>query len=52
MARLMQLNLIAEGVETSEQLHFLDQHSLREVQGYYFSPPLPNYELEKLLVKV
>lgn len=52
MARLMQLNLIAEGVETFEQLHFLDQHSLREVQGYYFSPPLPNYELEKLLVKV
>ena len=51
MARMMRLNLIAEGVETHEQLQFLGQYSLREVQGYYFSPPLPNYELEKLLAR-
>ena len=38
MARMMRLNLIAEGVETHEQLQFLGQYSLREVQGYYFSP--------------
>ncbi len=51
MARRMRLNLIAEGVETIEQLNLLGEHQLKEVQGFYFSPPVPNYEMEKLLYR-
>lgn len=49
MAQMMKLNLIAEGVETSEQLVLLGANRLREVQGYYFSPPVPHTEVEKLI---
>lgn len=50
MAQMMQLNIIVEGVETLEQLLLLQEHNLKEVQGFYFSPPVPIKELEKLLI--
>jgi len=34
------LEVIAEGVETAEQLALLEAAGVRQVQGYYFSPPL------------
>ncbi|SES67838.1 PAS domain S-box-containing protein/diguanylate cyclase (GGDEF) domain-containing protein [Marinobacter segnicrescens] len=37
MARSLKMELIAEGVETAEQLAFLKQHGCRTYQGYYFS---------------
>ncbi|MFW5824172.1 MAG: putative bifunctional diguanylate cyclase/phosphodiesterase [Marinobacter sp.] len=37
MARSLKMELIAEGVETAEQLAFLQQHGCRTYQGYYFS---------------
>jgi diguanylate cyclase (GGDEF)-like protein/PAS domain S-box-containing protein len=40
MARSMNLRVIAEGVETEEQMSFLRQHQCDEIQGYYFSPPV------------
>ncbi len=45
------LNLIsvAEGVETTEQLAFLRRYGCQEIQGYYFSPPVPAEEFVKLL---
>ena len=40
MSRRLQLHVVAEGVETAEQLAFLQSHDCERVQGYYFSRPL------------
>ncbi|MFO7551615.1 MAG: EAL domain-containing protein [Haliea sp.] len=49
IARGLGFQTVAEGVETREQLQFLQQHGCEEYQGYYFSKPLPPAELETLL---
>jgi diguanylate cyclase (GGDEF)-like protein len=41
MAQTLQLNVIAEGVETEEQLTFLQQEQCNEIQGYLYSKPMP-----------
>jgi EAL domain-containing protein (putative c-di-GMP-specific phosphodiesterase class I) len=44
MAHGLKLKVIAEGTETGEQLSFLRAHECDEMQGYYFSKPLPERE--------
>jgi diguanylate cyclase (GGDEF)-like protein/PAS domain S-box-containing protein len=50
MGHSLNLEVIAEGVETAPQLAFLRRHRCDQIQGYYFSPPLPLPELERLLL--
>ncbi len=49
MAHSMNLKVIAEGVETREQLALLRQYSCDEMQGYLFSRPVPAEEATQLL---
>lgn len=49
MAHNFRLNVIAEGVETREQLAFLKQHGCMVYQGYLFSKAVPIEEFEALL---
>jgi diguanylate cyclase (GGDEF)-like protein len=46
MALSLKLNVIAEGVETLEQLDFLRQCNCQQVQGYYFAKPLDRQQFE------
>ena len=41
MARALGMQVIAEGVETGEQLETLRRLGCQLAQGYHFSPPLP-----------
>jgi len=49
MARSLKLRVVAEGVETPEQLAFLQAHQCDEAQGYYFSRPVPPQQFARLL---
>lgn len=49
MAHNLNYRVIAEGVETAEQLAFLKQLKCDQIQGYFFSRPLPPEEIQALL---
>jgi diguanylate cyclase (GGDEF)-like protein/PAS domain S-box-containing protein len=50
MAHSMKLEVIAEGVENDAQLAYLRRHGCDEMQGYYFSRPVPHEEFEQMLM--
>ena len=49
LARLMSLDVVAEGVETSEQLERMRDIGCKYVQGYFFAKPMPVKEFECLI---
>ena len=49
LGREMKFDVIAEGVETPEQLRFLREHQCRMAQGFLFSHPLPPEKLTRFL---
>ncbi|SEH89654.1 PAS domain S-box-containing protein/diguanylate cyclase (GGDEF) domain-containing protein [Halobacillus karajensis] len=51
LAAKLEMNVIAEGVETESQLNYLRIHGCTEYQGYVFSAPLKKGEAGKLLEK-
>ncbi|MEK4078525.1 sensor domain-containing protein [Solibacillus sp. FSL K6-1126] len=51
LAHELNLTVVAEGVETNEQLEFLRQHNCDQIQGYLFSKPVIAEEFSQLLEK-
>jgi diguanylate cyclase (GGDEF)-like protein len=49
LAHSLKLVVVAEGVETREQLAILKRHGCDRMQGYLFSPPVPADQFEKLI---
>jgi diguanylate cyclase (GGDEF)-like protein/PAS domain S-box-containing protein len=49
MARNLNLRVVAEGVETTEQLEFLRRRACDEYQGYLISRPLPAHQFARLI---
>ena len=51
MARMLEIPVIAEGVETEEQAKMLSEFGCTKMQGYYFSRPVPAKEYGVMLKK-
>ena len=51
LATSLKLDLIAEGVETDAQKEFLIQNGCKNIQGYYYSRPVPAEDIHTMLLK-
>lgn len=51
LAENLNLNVIAEGVERTEQEQFLQESNCNEAQGYLYSRPVPKDQAEEFLIK-
>jgi diguanylate cyclase (GGDEF)-like protein/PAS domain S-box-containing protein len=51
MGHNLNYTVIAEGIESPDQVEFLKEHNCKIGQGYFYSRPLPADEIEKLLIK-
>ena len=49
MAKTLNLTVVAEGVESQEQMDFLEEHACNEMQGYHFSRPVAPDQFADLL---
>lgn len=50
LARKLSISIVAEGVETKEQLDYLNQNNITFQQGYYFYKPVTYIELVKIIL--
>ena len=50
MCKKLNIKTVAEGIETKEQLEFLNKIKCDIVQGYYFSKPITVKEFERMYV--
>lgn len=51
ISQTLKLKVIAEGVETEDQVQFLQKHGCNAIQGHWYSRPLPATEFERFLRK-
>lgn len=51
MANTMGMDVIAEGVEVVEQIHFLEKLKCQKIQGFYYSKPITAKEVEQTYLK-
>jgi EAL domain-containing protein (putative c-di-GMP-specific phosphodiesterase class I) len=51
LAKVLGVTVVAEGVENAEQYHYLKELQCEEIQGFYFSRPIPADQLQQLLDK-
>lgn len=51
LAHSLRLDVVAEGVETAEQMQFLRSHDCDQMQGFYFSRPLPLHDCTQALAE-
>jgi EAL domain-containing protein (putative c-di-GMP-specific phosphodiesterase class I) len=49
MAHSMDIDIVAEGIETEEQLNTMKELGVDYIQGYYFARPLPEHEYLKFI---
>lgn len=50
MAHSLNLDVVAEGVETDEELNLLKEHKCDKIQGYLFSKPIPPEAVDDILI--
>ncbi|HEY8805198.1 MAG TPA: EAL domain-containing protein, partial [Clostridium sp.] len=51
LAQKIDLVVIAEGAEIKEQINLLKKMGCNQIQGYYFSKPLPASDIEEMFLK-
>ena len=49
MVKELNIDVIAEGVESKEQVNFLSEAGCNVIQGYYYDKPLPRTDFDKRL---
>jgi len=49
MGRNLHMQVVAEGVETRQQLEILMEHGCHQAQGYYFGRPVPSEQFSRRL---
>jgi EAL domain-containing protein (putative c-di-GMP-specific phosphodiesterase class I) len=52
MGIALKMSIVAEGVETREQMNWLLAHGCHIGQGYYFSPPVPPEDVHQVIERI
>lgn len=50
LAKALNLKIVAEGAETVEEVHFMQEHHCDIIQGYYYYKPMHKKDIEKILL--